>query len=180
MHEARQILMDLKGKHPEIDVDATLAGAQMVETYPQGAVGHDLSIGGELAGRSMVKSSLAWAFAYGVDWALSYLRDKGAPPCFGYYHGTDLIQGRPAGVPLHCLSVEADAATGPILGYGSPYPHTRQTPCGGGSNRCPSGAPLCLSGGTDSQGGCRYRMNEYPSVMRVSLLVRPCLTVPNL
>jgi HNH endonuclease len=123
MHEAQQILMDLKRKHPEIDVDATLAGAQMVETYPRGAVGHDLSIGGELAGRSMMKSSLAWAFANGVDWAacegaLGYLRSKDAPPCFGYYHDTDLIQGRPAGVPLHCLSVEADTATGLILGYG--------------------------------------------------------------
>ena len=31
MHEARQILMDLKRKHPEIDVDAILAGAQMVD-----------------------------------------------------------------------------------------------------------------------------------------------------
>ena len=106
MDEARQILMDLKRKHPEIDVDATLAGAQMVETYPRGAVGHDLSIGGELAGRSMVKSSLAWAFTNGVDWAacdeaLGYLRANGAPPRFGYYHDTDLILGRPAGVPLH-------------------------------------------------------------------------------
>jgi hypothetical protein len=123
MEEARKILMDLKRKHPEIDVDATLAAAQMVETYPRGAVGHDLSIGGELAGRSMVKSSLALAFANGVDWAacegaLGYLRDNGAPPCFGYYHDTDLIQGRPVGVPLHCVSVEADAATGLILGYG--------------------------------------------------------------
>jgi HNH endonuclease len=123
MDEARQIITDLKRKHPEIDVEATLAEAQMVETYPQGAVGHDLSIGGELAGRSMVKSSLSWAFANGVDWAacegaLGYLRAKGAPPCFGYYHDTDLIQGRPAGVPLHCLSVEADAETGLILGYG--------------------------------------------------------------
>ena len=123
MDEGRQILADLKRKHPEIDVDATLAEAQMVETYPQGAVGHDLSIGGELAGRSMVKSSLAWAFANGLDWAVcegavGYLRDKGAPPCFGYYHDTDLIQGRPVGVPLHCLSVEADAATELILGYG--------------------------------------------------------------
>jgi HNH endonuclease len=121
--ESRQILRDLKRKHPEIDVDATLARAQMVETYPQAAVGHDLSIGGELAGRSMVKSSLAWAFANGIDWAacdkaLGYLRADGAPPCFGYYHDTDLILGRPAGVPLHCLSVEADTTTGLILGYG--------------------------------------------------------------
>jgi hypothetical protein len=115
MHEARQILMDLKRKHPEIDVDATLARAQMVETYPRGAVGHDLSIGGELAGRSMVKSSLAWAFANGVDWAacegaLSYLRANGAPPLLRILprHGPDprTPGWRPAPLPFsrgrHC------------------------------------------------------------------------------
>jgi hypothetical protein len=53
MAEARRIVTDLKRKHPEIDVEATLASAQEVETYQQGAVGHNLSIGGELAGRSM-------------------------------------------------------------------------------------------------------------------------------
>lgn len=70
MEEARHRVSDLKRKHPEIDVEATLAGAQMVETYPQGWVRHDLSIGGDLAGRSMVKSCLAWAFANGVEWGL--------------------------------------------------------------------------------------------------------------
>ncbi len=40
-----------------------------------------------------------------------------SPPCFGYYHDTDLIECRPAGVPLHCLSADANPATGLILGY---------------------------------------------------------------
>lgn len=123
MSEARRMVMDLKRKHPEIDVDATLASAQMVETYPQGAVGHNLGIGGELAGRSMVKSCVAWAFACGIDWsackpAIGYLRSPLNSPCFGYYHDTDLVEGRPMGVPLHCLAVDADPATGLILAYG--------------------------------------------------------------
>ncbi len=123
MAEARRIVTGLKRKHPEIDVEAVLASARMVETYPRGAVGHNLSIGGELAGRSMVKSCLAWAFTCGVDWsackhAISYLRSPLNPPCFGYYHDTDLVERRPTGVPLHCLAVDADPATGLILAYG--------------------------------------------------------------
>jgi hypothetical protein len=120
---ARRIVTDLKRKHPEIDVEATLASAQEVETYPQGAVGHDLSIGGEFAGRSMVKSCLAWAFTCGVDWsacehAIGYLRSPLNAPCFGYYHDTDLVELRPTGVPLHCLAVDANPTTGLILAYG--------------------------------------------------------------
>jgi hypothetical protein len=123
MAEARRMVAGLKRKHPEIDVDAVLASARAVETYPQGAVGHDLSVGGELAGRSMVKSCLAWAFGCGVDWpackhAIGYLRSAGSTPCFGYYHDTDLVEGRPMGVPIHCLAVDADPATGLILAYG--------------------------------------------------------------
>ena len=120
--EARRRVSELKRKHPEIDVEATLASAQMVETYPQGWVGHDLSIGGELAGRSMVKSCLAWAFANGVEWALcrkalDCLRG-GADPPFGYYHDTDLVEGRPAGVPFNCPALDANPVGGLILGYG--------------------------------------------------------------
>jgi hypothetical protein len=123
MAEARRIVTDLKRKHPEIDVEATLASAQEVETYPQGAVGHNLSIGGELAGRSMVKSCLAWAFTCGIDWpacnrAIGYLRSPLNPPCFGYYHDTDLVEGRQTGVPFHCLAVDTDPTTGLILAYG--------------------------------------------------------------
>ena len=58
----------------------------------------------------------------GVDWAacenaLTYLRGSENAP-FGYYHDTDLIEGRPAGVPLHCISIDASPTTGLILGYG--------------------------------------------------------------
>jgi hypothetical protein len=92
---------------------------------PTRKVGHDLSIGGELAGRSMVKGCLAWAFANGVECglcrnALDYLRGDAIPP-FGYYHDSDLVEGRPAGAPLHCLALDADPVSGLIPGYGEHF-----------------------------------------------------------
>ncbi|WP_298355156.1 HNH endonuclease [Rhodoblastus sp.] len=122
MEEARQILGGLKRKHPEIDIEAILAGAEAVENYAQGAIKHDLTIGGEVAGRSIVKSCLAMAFANGVDWqncgnAVSYLRSGTAIPCFGYYNEKDLLSRRPLGIPLHCLAVRADPESGLILAY---------------------------------------------------------------
>jgi hypothetical protein len=122
MDEARKILIGLKRNHPEIDVEARLAGAEIEETYADGAVMHDLSIGGPLAGRSMVKSCVAMAFATGIDWvlcnsAVHYLRDRDAPASFGYYHEKDLLDRRAAGVPLHCLAVRADPDSGLIIAY---------------------------------------------------------------
>jgi hypothetical protein len=49
--------------------------------------------------------------------ALRYLRDPAGAPCFGYYQLNDLIEVRPAEVPLHCVSIEASPQTGLILGY---------------------------------------------------------------
>ena len=51
IEEARRRVLDLKRKHPEIDVEATLASAQMVDTYPQGVGGATTSASAsELAG----------------------------------------------------------------------------------------------------------------------------------
>jgi hypothetical protein len=134
MEEARQILTGLKRKHPEIDIEAELARAEGVESYPQGAVKHDLTIGGELAGRSIVKSCLAMALASGIDWtacedAVRYLRQDGAPPCFGYYNERDLLSGRVASIPLHCLAVRADPENGLILAYAEYFGLHRVVAC---------------------------------------------------
>lgn len=122
MKEARQILKGLKRKHPGIDVEAELANAEERERYAEGDFYHELTIGGEAAGRSIVKSCVAMAFASGVDWnscgaAVSYLRDPDAPACFGYYSERDLVTGRPAGAPIHCVAVQADPQTGLVLAY---------------------------------------------------------------
>ena len=134
VEEARQILTELKRKHPDIDIETELARAEAVESYPQGAVKHDLTIGGELAGRSIVKSCLAMAFASGIDWtaceaAVHYLRQDGASPCFGYYNEKDLLSGRVHGLPLHCLAVRADPESGLILAYAEYFGLHRVVAC---------------------------------------------------
>ena len=138
MGEARRILQGLQRKHPEINVDAALAQAKLQECYAQGAVHHDLGFGGEVSGRSIIKSCLAMAFASGVDWSLCehavrYMRDATAEPCFGYYQERDLVTGRTPHMPLHCLAVRADPATGLILGYAEYFGIHRIVACLGKS-----------------------------------------------
>jgi hypothetical protein len=81
-----------------------------------------VQIGGVKAGRSIVKSAAAFAHDVGIpvnvcEQALAYLRDENAAACFGYYQSTDLVVGRPHGVPLHCVAIDGDPETGLLLGY---------------------------------------------------------------
>jgi len=122
MSEARKMLRGLKRKLPGLDVEAALAGAQVNSTYSKGLVHHSLTFGGELAGRSVVKSALALAYDAGVPLtacgdALRYLQTDDAEPCFGYVYDPDVVVDRPIGLPLHCVAVHADPSSGLVLGY---------------------------------------------------------------
>ena len=122
MGMARQVLEGERRKNPAIDVEATLATAQVRRSYAQGVVRLDLGFGGELAGRSLVKSALALAHDAGLSVdqcgdALTYLRQADGEPCFGYYYTADLVGGRRPDVPLHCVAIEANPRAGLILGY---------------------------------------------------------------
>jgi len=120
--EAKIMLTGAKKKYPSIDVDATLAAAEEQFTYPTGAINFPLIIGGTQGGRSLVKSALCFAASNGVDPractnARNYLRSQTAEPCFGYYYARDLLQSRPAQVPLHCVAVSNKGTDGQLLGY---------------------------------------------------------------
>jgi hypothetical protein len=120
--EARTMLIGLKKKHPNLDVDELLAKADRVTTYPQGLILHNLTFGGTEGGRSMVKTAAAFARHLGVpttacDLGVAYLRDEKAKPPFGYYFVADLIENRPVGVPFHCVAISGDSETGLLLGY---------------------------------------------------------------
>lgn len=122
MREARKMLKGVKRKFPGVDTEAMLKNASPSRSYPEGMVRLSSNVGGEVAGRSIVKTAAAIAHCAGVpvnacDIALTYLRDPGATPCFGFYYEQDLITGRPAGVPLHCVAVSGDPESGLLLGY---------------------------------------------------------------
>ena len=124
----------LKRKHPELDVEAILAKAKAVEAYPEGAMHHNLNFGGSLAGRSVVKSCVAMAFASGIDWtdcniALDYLRNDGASPSFGFYQEKDLIAAQSRGHAAPFVAVDANPTTGMILAYAEYFGIHRVVSC---------------------------------------------------
>lgn len=78
--------------------------------------------GGELSGRSVVKTAVAFAKYLAVDIskfhpAREYLRNADGFPCFGYYYDEGLLQNRPSGLPLHCVGIDGDPNTGLVLAY---------------------------------------------------------------
>lgn len=120
--QARDVLNGVKRKYPKVDVEALLAGAETQRSYARGVVRIDLDFGGPMSGRSLVKSALALAHSIGLPIdqcrdALAYLRQADAEPCFGYYYVDDVVDGRSPTVPLHCVAIDANPATGLILGY---------------------------------------------------------------
>lgn len=134
MEEVKRMLAGVKRKYPNVDVDRMLANVQMSTSYPDGLVHHSLEFGGEVSGRSIVKSVLAMAYHAGVPTgvchdALDYLRNSSATPCFGYYYETDLVIERPAEVPLNCVSVDANPETGFVLGYAEYFGVRRVVAC---------------------------------------------------
>jgi hypothetical protein len=117
--EAAAMLEGVARKYPKVDVAAELAKATEDHTYPEGMVCQTIQFDGPTAGRSAVKTV---AFHCGVpivqcELAVAYLRDEAAEPAFGYYFERDLVDGRPPGVPIHCVAVSGDPETGMLLGY---------------------------------------------------------------
>jgi hypothetical protein len=122
MRDARNMLQRAKKQFGGIDVESLLAGASTTYGYPVGMVHLSPTIGGELSGRSIVKSAVAIAHHAGLpieaaDEALPYLRAPSISPPYGLYYERDLIVDRPAGIPLHCAAVCGDRSTGLLLGY---------------------------------------------------------------
>lgn len=120
--EARRMAKQVANKHPNLDVESLLDGMTARETPLESPVTFTAGFGGELAGRSMVKSAIALTAAAGLpahasDTAMEYLRDAAAPPPYAFFYIRDLVANRP---PLHafnCVSVVGDPSRRILLGY---------------------------------------------------------------
>lgn len=120
--EAEKTLKGLKRTYPKLDVEAALASIDESDTYLPEPVMSECNFGGELSGRSVVKTALTLAVSAGVgaqicNVALAYLRDDNGDRSFGYYYRRDLVTNRPAGRVFHCAAVKGDPATGKLIGY---------------------------------------------------------------
>ena len=119
--ELRRKLRKLTKNHREIDVDELMKQAEPVQEYSNEPYAISLSVGGTLAGRSMVKSCLAMVHDAGLttnhcEEAEHYLL-KGEKPCFGFYTKHDLVRNRPEKTFFHCVHVRGDPEQRQILAY---------------------------------------------------------------
>ena len=101
-----------------------MSTAKTASHYNADWTAFNLEFGGEQAGRSLVKSTVAIAYDAGIDpracdLALDYLLNEDAEPCFGYFYDKDrdLVINRPRGKPFHCVGVKGNPGTGTILAY---------------------------------------------------------------
>lgn len=122
MNEARKMLAGVKRKYPRTDISDVLDNVSVNTSHLKGAVKLELQFGGEIAGRSLVKSAVAFAHYNGVsvekcNVASNYLRKRSPVVPFGYFYDDDLIEPRPKGIPIHCVAISGNPKTGMLLGY---------------------------------------------------------------
>jgi hypothetical protein len=120
--EAHKMLEGAKRKYPNTNISEVLDNISVDTSYLKSAVKLDILFGGEIAGRSLVKTAIAFAHRSGIsvdncDVARNYLRDPVAVAPFGYFYQEDLVEGRPTGVPIHCVAISGNPKTGMLLGY---------------------------------------------------------------
>ena len=137
--ELRKLLRGWQRKYPALkdrSMADLMSAAQARSYYSPDLIGIPLGLGGEKAGRSLVKSAMALVFDAGIDLnecdlALNYLTKDNAQPCFGpfYDKDKDLVVNRPVEKPFHCVYVKGDSGTGTILGYIEYYSLHRMVLC---------------------------------------------------
>ncbi|WP_081073459.1 HNH endonuclease [Burkholderia stagnalis] len=120
--QARMLAKQAAKKYPKLDVQEMLASATERATPLESPVTFTGSFGGDLAGRSMVKSALALAASVGVgaevcDIALAYLRDCAVTPAYAMFYVRDLVANRPETHAINCVSIYGDPARRTLLGY---------------------------------------------------------------
>jgi hypothetical protein len=120
--EAKKMLKGVKRKYPQANLEDLVSNAEERSFYPSDMIKFNLSLGGEMAGRSIVKSALALVVETGVpakdcEHAREYLTNSEGEACFGYYYEKDVVTNRPEGIPIHCVYVKCDSNSQQILGY---------------------------------------------------------------
>lgn len=120
--EARRMAKQIANKHPGIELQSLLDGMTVTETPLESPVMFTAGFGGELAGRSMVKTAVALATAVGVDArscnaAMVYLKDAAAIPSYSFFYVRDLVANRPTDHAFNCVSVVGDPLRGTLIGY---------------------------------------------------------------
>lgn len=133
MKEATRKINELAKRYPTLDKAQALAQAKIRTTYLKEPLKVQLEFGGELAGRSVVKTALAFAFWKGIPSSLCEnvqefllsepVLDKTGQvvpcdaDCYGLAYLSDLVKVRPQGAFFHCLGVFSDHVSRQLFAY---------------------------------------------------------------
>lgn len=108
----------------KFDADAARRQLVVQEHYIDEPLAMTVQFGGELAGRSYVKSALALLseesevdIAEACGPAVAYLKDPAGRPPFGFCDYVDPVTNRPSDFLFHCVSVVGQPTRKRILGY---------------------------------------------------------------
>lgn len=119
---AHQMVKQLARKNPKVDVNSFLSRMTVTETPLESLVTFTSEFGGELAGRSMVKTAVALAAAAGVnpqscDAAMQYLKSNTVTTPYALFYLRDLVTNRPLTHAFNCVSVVGIPSKRQLLGY---------------------------------------------------------------
>jgi len=120
--EAKLMAKQVAGKHPKLNLTTLLNSMTVIKTPLESPVISTGSFGGELVGRSMVKSAVAMACAIGLDAhmcdaAMSYLKVDTATPSYAPFYLRDLVAHRPDSHAFNCVCVVGNPSRRTLLGY---------------------------------------------------------------
>jgi hypothetical protein len=120
--EAKLLLRQVHKRYPTFDLAKVLAGAEFSSFPFDSVMKTSFQFGGDLAGRSMVKTALALAHSLGVppsacDLAIQYLRSAlNAEPSLADHFISDLVVDRPPRL-FNCIAVFGDTKKRRLIGY---------------------------------------------------------------
>jgi hypothetical protein len=127
-------LKKINKKYPDAIIEGFHEGMTFSKKYPNGSMQFSDDFGGNLAGRSIVKTAVSYAVSIGISAqkctnALQYLRDENALACWGYYYATDLVINRPEDQLLHCIGISGDPDEKLLLAYVEYFGFRRMIVC---------------------------------------------------
>jgi hypothetical protein len=118
--QADKIMQGLRNKYLKMGAQTVTFNKREDTQYLNQRVPIQTSFGGDLAGKSLVKS--VWALAAlskiqpsSCEKAYDYLAN-GGEACFGYFYSRDLLSARPADI-IHCIAIKGVPSKGLLLGY---------------------------------------------------------------
>ncbi|WP_349970909.1 HNH endonuclease [Pseudomonas caspiana] len=119
---ARKMVKQVAKKNPKVDLNSFMTDMAVTETLLESPVTFSAQFGGELAGRSIVKTAVAFAASCGLssqncDAAMEYLKSKTALPSYAFFYLRNLVNNRPSTHALNCVSIVGVPAKRRLLGY---------------------------------------------------------------